>query len=138
MTHHLSSTTCVAMQMGHLARPLSGEQDHLQWRAEVGPERGDLGIAEHPLAAGGVVPLDAGARVRGNDLLPHRPAEDRTRCGKNLVRQHGAAMAAMADLTSARRMLPISSLAHRGSRYLVTSASACRQLLFFLLACSST
>ena len=48
----------------------------------------------------------------------------------------GAAMAAMAALTSARLMLPMSSLAQRGSRYLVTSASACRQLLFRLLACS--
>ena len=50
----------------------------------------------------------------------------------------GAAMAAMAALTSARLMLPMSSLAHRGSRYLATSASACRQLLFRFLACSST
>ena len=32
------------MQMGNLTRPLAGEQDHLQWCAEVGPERSNLGV----------------------------------------------------------------------------------------------
>jgi hypothetical protein len=79
----------LAMQMGNLARPLAREQDHLQRRAEMRPERGNLGVAEHPFATGRVVLLNAGTRVRSDDLLSHCPAEDRAGRSENLVRQDG-------------------------------------------------
>src|SRR5262245_60243887 len=79
----------LAMKMGNLAWPLAGEQDHPQWRAEMGPERDDLGVTEHALATRRIVLLHAGARVRSDDLLPYRPAEDRAGRSKNLVSQDG-------------------------------------------------
>ena len=46
----------------------------------------------------------------------------------------GAVMRAIVDLTSEREMSAARSLAHRGSRCLRTSASACRQDLFLRCA----
>src|SRR5262249_49051129 len=76
-------------QMGDLAWPLTGEQDHLQWDIEVGPEGGNFGVAEHALAADRVVPFHAGARVGSNDLLPHGPAENSAGRGEHLIGQDG-------------------------------------------------
>src|SRR5262245_33929979 len=77
------------MQMGDFSRPLASEQDHLQWRAEMWPEDGGLGVAQYALATRCVVPLHAGARVCSDDLLPHGPAENHTSGGEHLVRQDG-------------------------------------------------
>ena len=77
------------VQMGNLTWPLSREQDHLQRGAEVGPERGNLSVTEHPLPACGVVPLHAQAWVGSDDFLPHGPAEDCAGRSQNLVRQDG-------------------------------------------------
>src|SRR5262249_32721175 len=76
-------------QMGNLAWPLTGEQDHLQWDTEVGPEGGNFGVAEDALTADRVVPLHAGARIGSNDLLPHGPTENRAGRGEHLVGQDG-------------------------------------------------
>src|SRR5215468_10594079 len=73
--------------MGNLARPLASEQDHLQRCSEMRPERSNLGVTEHALAARSGVLLHAEAWVRSDDLLSHSPAEDRAGRGKNLVSQ---------------------------------------------------
>src|SRR6476620_7613318 len=76
------------VQMGDLAWSLASKQYHLEGCAEMGPESDNLGIAQHPLTALGVVPLNAGTRVHRDDVLPHGPTENRPRRSESLVRQN--------------------------------------------------
>ena len=79
-----------------LARPLSGQQEHLQ-RArlhqsgivEGGPELRELRIGQHALAAAHRVAVDAPAGVGGDKLLLYRPGEDRRRRRQRLVSHDG-------------------------------------------------
>jgi hypothetical protein len=79
--------------MGHLARPLAGEQDQIQWRAQLGPEHGDLGVAstpKHGFAA----------------MISCRTAQPKIglAAARTWFARTGAAMAATMALTSTRLM----------------------------------
>ncbi len=89
MTHHLSSTTCARCRWATSPGRCPVSRIIFSGCTEVGPEHCDLGITKYPFPAGRVVPLDTGAGIRGDDVLPHRPAEDCTRRSQHLVCQDG-------------------------------------------------
>src|SRR5437016_4750021 len=67
------------------------------------PERRQLAIAQDALAAAGLMPVDAGARIDGNDLFFQTPGEDPARRREHLVGKYRLFDAREHDLDIAAR-----------------------------------
>src|SRR5262245_10761300 len=75
--------------MGGFTRSLTRQQDYFQRRRQLWPKHDELSIAEYPFTTSNTMFLYAGARVGGDDFLPHGPAENCASRGENLICQDG-------------------------------------------------